>query len=123
MHKKSYKFNGELMRRYRLRRGMSRAEVARAANIGYESMKSYEDGDTIPDVVVLRDTAAHLQLGMMEVCALLRYIPPGLDKKVFVDFIDACRSEQTPTSTVLADFIKAYVEEKQRRAKTCLLSD
>lgn len=107
-------WNGWLLKRYRTLRGASRASVARAAGVHHQTVMHWEDGGCSPGVDQLGKVCRELQLGMVEMCALLRMVPPGLTEDVMQDFVAACDKDHQTTASVLADFIKGYVYEYRK---------
>lgn len=113
-------FNSVLLRKLRKKRGLTLQQLADELAVDPGTASKYEKGITSPSCCKVSQMAIVFEMGMIEICELLRVLPHGLDLQTFRKFKNACRSERMPPSLVIADFIKAYVAawEEERKCRT-----
>lgn len=110
-------FNGVLLRQLRKKRGMTLRQLADELAVAPASVNNYERGIVSPSACKVSQMAIVLEMGMIEVCELLRVLPYGLDLQTLRKFKNACRCEKMPPSLVVADFIKAYAAAWEEESK------
>lgn len=113
-------FNSVLLQKLRKKRGLTLRQLGDRLAVCPGTVSKFEKGIASPSSCKVSQMAIVFEMGMIEICELLRVIPYGLDLQTFRKFKDACRSEKMPPSLVVADFIKAYVAawEEERKCRT-----
>lgn len=105
------RFDGELLKRMRKQRGKSMRDLANRIGVAVPTVQEYEDGRCVPNADRLALIAEVLQLGMTEICGLLRYVPAGISRNTLEKFLGKCAREQVNASTVIGSMIKGYMYE------------
>lgn len=103
-------FDHRKLRDMRKRFGLSQREMAALIGMTRGGYAGHENGLTAPSLWILRKLCKTLNLGFVEVFALLKLIPPGLNFREFDAFIRACKAEKLTPVHVLANFMKVYAE-------------
>ena len=103
------RFDYEMLYKAMKKRGVSIGSLAKQIGVEKAAVQEYVEGRALPSVDRLAKIAEVLQLGMTEICGLLRYVPYGVDRETLGRFIELCRRGNLRASSVLGELIKGYV--------------